>query len=283
MGYPAGEMTVLRHTAWAGFNGCSAGRTEVGSSRALALALGLTITLGSATAQRTAEADLSARRAEYQARAERLPADDAVGHFALAQWCEKKHLTMARRWELRQVLKSTPDHVSARRALGQVFHGGRWMSRADANRARGMVLVGDRWLSKYEAYKLRHPRTDPDRHLSLRYQTSLLFARLADPRSEVRKQALVDLLALAKTAKVVGLTALALVKSAEFENYWRRRPIEPSRSTGLISINLVRSELLGMETRSIGLGTGRPVRIQLPRVRTISIGTTLPIPLGRTR
>ncbi len=46
-----------------------------------------------------------------------------------------------------------------------------------------------------------------------------------------------------------------------------------------LGINFQHTELLGMDTVPVSLGTGT-VRIQLPRTRSVSIGTTVTVPAG---
>jgi hypothetical protein len=53
------------------------------------------------------------------------------------------------------------------------------------------------------------------------------------------------------------------------------------RRTVTLGINFQHAELLGLKTVPVSLGVGTPVRIQLPRMRTVSIGTTVTVPAGR--
>jgi hypothetical protein len=47
-----------------------------------------------------------------------------------------------------------------------------------------------------------------------------------------------------------------------------------------MGINFQHVELLGLDTVPVSLGVGSPVRIQLPRTRSVSIGTTVTVPAG---
>jgi hypothetical protein len=60
----------------------------------------------------------------------------------------------------------------------------------------------------------------------------------------------------------------------------RDRQLAPLRSTttGLFTIRLQQVKVVGMDTVTVGVGTGT-VRIQLPRTESISIGTTVDLPL----
>ena len=51
-----------------------------------------------------------------------------------------------------------------------------------------------------------------------------------------------------------------------------------STTTGLFTVRLQQVRVVGMDTVTVGVGTGT-VRIQLPRTESISIGTTVGLPL----
>jgi hypothetical protein len=56
------------------------------------------------------------------------------------------------------------------------------------------------------------------------------------------------------------------------------RPQLHRKATGIFTIRLQHSELLGMDTVPVSLGTGT-ARLQLPRTQSVSIGTTVGLPL----
>jgi hypothetical protein len=58
----------------------------------------------------------------------------------------------------------------------------------------------------------------------------------------------------------------------------RQRPPPRTSTTGLFTIRLQQVKVVGMDTVTVGVGTGT-VRIQLPRTESISIGTTVDLPL----
>ncbi len=222
----------------------------------------------------------AAARLEYRARAASLAKHDVVGHFALAQWCDKKQLTRCARWELHEVLREMPDHVGARRRLGQVYHDGKWLPEVIAMRAKGFVRFDGKWLRKYDAERARHER---HRVLALQHQANLLFARLADPSARTRDAAHRELEALSRAEEWPELGKLARRKAAEYATDWRRRPGSHTAYTGILTINLTHSQLLGLNPFTTSLGVGTPVRLHLPQMKTISIGTTVAVPLGRGR
>ena len=59
-----------------------------------------------------------------------------------------------------------------------------------------------------------------------------------------------------------------------YDRFWRERRL------GLLTIRATQSRVLGLDPFTTSLGAGTPVTLQLPRVRTISISTTVAVPLG---
>ena len=56
------------------------------------------------------------------------------------------------------------------------------------------------------------------------------------------------------------------------------RPLSRSRATGLFTIRAQQTRLLGFDTVTVGLGNGQ-ARLMLPRTESVSIGTTIGVPL----
>lgn len=217
-------------------------------------------------------------RRKYDARARRLAPDDVVSHFALAQWCTRNGLPHCARWELHVVLRQVPDHAGARSMRGQVFHAGRWQPRAEAMRAKGLVQIErDRWVRKYDAARERHER---NRMVAIQHEANLLFTRLAARDPRIRTDARRKLEALAVRSKLPELRRLARREAIGYERFWRTRHSLATTHTGLLTIAATHSTLESMDTVTTTLGAGTPIRLQLPRVRTISIRTTIAAPLG---
>ena len=90
----------------------------------------------------------------YSAMAEKIKADDAEGHYALAVWCRDHNLKDEAAAERVATLRIDPDHERARRDLGYVKTDKGWMTREAAMRAKGLMLVDGRWLTKEEIEEL---------------------------------------------------------------------------------------------------------------------------------
>jgi hypothetical protein len=260
-----------------------------------ALAFGITaritaqITAQKSTAKRTKITATEARlrdksraaRLEYDARARRLAKNDVVGHFALARWCTKKGLPRCARWELHEVLREAPDHVGARSRMGQAFHDGKWLPKEVAMKAKGYVPTeAGHWVRKYDAARRRGER---DHRVTVQHQANLLFTRLADRDSRTRAAARHELETLARREKLPDLLRVVRRKAAEYDEYWRARRGAYTTYTGLLSVNATLSTLESLDTFTTSLGVGAPVRLQLPRMKTISVHTTVAVPLGLRR
>jgi hypothetical protein len=247
------------------------------------------ITAQKTTAKRTKISATEARlrdksraaRLEYDARARRLARSDVVGHFALARWCIKKRLPRCARWELHEVLREAPDHVGARSRMGQAFHDGKWLPRDVAMKAKGYVQTnGGQWIRKYDAVRRRGER---DHKVTITHQANLMFTRLADRDSRTRANARRELEALAQREKLPDLLRVVRRKAAEYDEFWRARRGAYTTYTGLFSVNATLATLESLDTFTTSLGVGAPVRLQLPRMKTISVHTTVAVPLGLRR
>jgi hypothetical protein len=82
--------------------------------------------------------------AEYEQRS-RKAADTADAHRELAAWCREKGLIDEADHHLQRVADLDPDDEEARRSLGQVRVGNRWLNREDAMRALGLTMYDGKY------------------------------------------------------------------------------------------------------------------------------------------
>jgi len=87
--------------------------------------------------------------AEYERRAAKSP-DTVEAHLALADWCGKNYLTDRAKLHLARVIELEPDHLEARRKLGQRLVNGQWMTREEEQKRKGMVLYKGKWVLPQE-------------------------------------------------------------------------------------------------------------------------------------
>jgi hypothetical protein len=102
--------------------------------------------------------------AEFRARAGRLASGDVAGWLALAAWARESDLTTQSRGAYEHVLAVDPGNTTARRALGQVFADGRWMTADESYRARGYVQFEGSWVRPAEREALIAERASEDAH-----------------------------------------------------------------------------------------------------------------------
>jgi hypothetical protein len=99
---------------------------------------------------------------EYEERAGRLPAGDADGWVALAQWAESQGLGTQAREAYHRALAASPDDPRANEALGNVRMDGRWVSEDESYRARGYVHYEGEWITPAEHDALLRERAAED-------------------------------------------------------------------------------------------------------------------------
>ncbi len=73
---------------------------------------------------------------EFEARRAKIDSKDAAKLYALALWAERKQLRREARKTLRAVIKADPDHADARKALGYIQFGGKWVREKDLARLK---------------------------------------------------------------------------------------------------------------------------------------------------
>ncbi|HYC77027.1 MAG TPA: hypothetical protein VEI02_05305 [Planctomycetota bacterium] len=209
------------------------------------------------------------RAEEYAARARELAPADVEGRFALACWCEAQGLYAERRAELRRVVEASPDHAEARAALGQVKVGERWLDREAALRAKGWVKRGDRWLSPEEDARLERLRKEKERRAALVGELRRLLGRLYDAPEAKAAVALADLERFARSRKLTALVELLPEIEAD-ARAWRIAAVEA---------RLQWSTTSALAPRTLNLGTGTPVTLELPRTTTTTVRTTVGVPV----
>jgi hypothetical protein len=167
--------------------------------------------------------------------------------------------------------------AQVRRPANLVLYKGHWMRKYDAEklkyvdymRAHGYVYYFGKWRRKAAVKKIQR---DAQRQMN----------RLASSFKSSRDRARERLHAMAKKHEMPRLVALADRVHRDYGEYWRKHRIlqERRRHSVTMGINFQHVELLGLDTVPVSLGVGSPVRIQLPRTRSVSIGTTVTVPAG---
>ena len=170
--------------------------------------------------------------------------------------------------------QQVPQHAS------MVLYNGEWMRKYDAEklkyadymRAHGYLHYFGKWRRKADVTRLQR-------------EARRQMNRLASSSAKNRDRARDRLHEIAKKHEMVRLVALADRVHRDYGEYWRGYRIlrERRRYSVTMGISFQHVDLLGLDTVPVSLGVGRPVQIQLPRTRSVSIGTTVTVParIGR--
>ena len=147
-------------------------------------------------------------REEFARRAAALDRSDTAAMMALADWCARRGLDEEERELLEAVLALEPDHAEARRRLGFVRVGGRWLTRRQAMQARGLVEYRGRWITPAERDALQ--RADLEKRIRARWQRTILrAARLLERGNrQTRRRALEELNGITDPLAVGPLVAV---------------------------------------------------------------------------
>jgi hypothetical protein len=142
-----------------------------------------------------------------------------------------------------------------------------------------MVEFDGRFVPAAEAARLREQAAE--RAAQAERRANALLVQLASRKPAERDAARRDLLVLADEHRMPDLARLARRMHAVYDDFWNRAA--PPPATGLLTVNTTRSELVEMKEFTTSLGTGQPVRLQLPTVRTAAVNTTVIVPLSGGR
>lgn len=112
----------------------------------------------------------------------------------------------------------------------------------------------------------------------VRREVRALGRKLASPSQAVSKTARDALMALARRERIRGLGYQTDKLYHRFRRHWKAYRAE--RRIGLLAIRAQKVNLLGFDRFTTSLGRGSPVTLQLPRTRSVRVGTTVAVPLG---
>ncbi len=231
--------------------------------------------------QTRAKVPRAERQTEYLLRLKALPKNDTRASLALATWCRKKRLFPEMRASLAPVLDRDPDQAEARALLGHLKVGQKWMPKAKAFKAMGYTFHRGTWRSPAEMKALKEALVRK-RHLARVSSTLSKLARiLVGPDDKRSEKARDDFLVLVRQEKLHRLGYEAEKAWYRARKFWKthRRAVTYDRIRGTIAMRAQMTKLLGFQNYTTSLGTGSPVTIQLPRTRSIGIGTS--VPFGR--
>jgi len=170
-------------------------------------------------------------------------ADDCV---RLAEWCAARGHHAKADELARDAIALEKDHAAARARLG-------------------FVRVGDRWARK---------QAPPDHAATLKKVVDRDLKQLVSKEDQARDGAREALVRLAELEDLPGLAAEVEKIHADAGRFWKRQ------ARALLEVRATNAKRVANRSWSTSLGTGAPVRFQLPELRTVRVGTTVPVPLG---
>jgi len=88
---------------------------------------------------------------KYENTAKTLKDDDTLAHYTLGIWCKEHGLPRQAKDEFLKVIAADPEHVEARRELGHVLQGGKWMTEDESMIAKGFVKHAGAWITREQA------------------------------------------------------------------------------------------------------------------------------------
>ncbi len=100
---------------------------------------------------------------EYRDKADAIKeSKDAKDYLALAKWARESGLKRYEAANLEAALRIDPNNESAHRALGHVFHKGKWMSDEDVRKEQGYIWFEGRWMTAMEQQLVIRKRLDAE-------------------------------------------------------------------------------------------------------------------------
>jgi hypothetical protein len=189
----------------------------------------------------------------------------AEAHLRLAAWCRAQGLAAECRAHARTAVAKDPDCAGARRLLGEEQVRGTWMPREQAMAALGYVRRGARWISPEELEEEARSRGRARELRRLEEEANRLARRILAGDAARSLRARDALMELARRERIVDLESLA---QALHEEGSRRRLVR-------MDVRLHHARLLGLEPRTLSLGKGPPVTIELPRLQATQVSTSV--------
>ncbi|MFT7618524.1 MAG: hypothetical protein ACI97A_002167 [Planctomycetota bacterium] len=198
---------------------------------------------------------------------------DSSKLMQLAIWCKSKGLNHRMREAARKLIATDNDHAGARKLLRQVKFGDKWVSQSTAFAKEGRVKRGGKWLSADNSNQLRHAKIERIRMKKLQRRMNTYVRRIYSRNAKSSERAYVQLLSFGKKEKIKGLRPVAAT-------FYRDAAVQRAALASVTAtVRLQQSSLTSLRERSLSLGTGGNVRIQLPETKLVGISSTVGIPL----
>ena len=229
---------------------------------------------------------------EYEARLDRLPADDAEAIFEFGRWLDENEWPGRARRAYEEVLDLDPDHRGARRALGFKLYEGEWVSPAELNRRKGLVEFEGRWYTRHDLEELKKEieRDEKLRHAfeerrKVNAKVNGIVRKFATFDPKQRKKAHAELYTYAEQLNSPEMRKFADDTLAYYDQVAK---VLCAKMMARTEIHATHTRLKKpIETFQTNLGAAiafiasqNPVNIQLPELQIREVHTTVDIPAG---
>ncbi|MAG55091.1 MAG: hypothetical protein CMJ83_02250 [Planctomycetes bacterium] len=241
----------------------------------LALLTGCVASATALPAQKFEPDPKAKERKEYRARLAKLDARDGDGLAALAQWCRDQKLYGEMRRTAKKAVVLAPQNESAHILLGNMKVDGRWLPKRKAMPQLGYVKYKGKWHTLDEFARLRAIEGHQKRVRRLQRTIDKHVRHMSVSSDKIRMKARDDLIVFARKEGLPKLVPAAHKLHDELGAYWA----EVRRANALIEVRAQQANLVRMRRFQTSLGAGSPVTLELPEVRSVSIGTTVLVPV----
>jgi hypothetical protein len=236
--------------------------------------------------------------AQWRERIAALEPEDHAGRAEVARWLKDQGLGEEATALATRVVSDDPENAAAHEVLGHVRHRGAWMSPDEAKRADGLVEHGGQWYTPAEWELLGSEARNQAEATGRRLEGERVAARVNDaarlmlaPDPELRAEGKRQLEAIATETKNEAFTSL--VPKLEAYAAATDRLVAAAGGGGVggggaasadvlaecrIQLVKLKRPIKTFETSLSSNLSGAPVRLQLPEVEVIKVGSTIKLP-----
>lgn len=234
--------------------------------------------------------------AQWRERAAALRPDDHAGRAEVARWLKEHGITEEAAALAERVVREDPENAVAHEVLGHVRHRGAWMTPDEAKRADGLVEHGGEWYTPAEWERLGADARARADEAGARLAAQRVSARVNDaarlmlaPDPELRAEGARRLEAVSLETKNDAFRAL--IPQLQAYAAATDRLVAAAGGGGRdgaasadvlaecrIQLAKLKRPIQTFQTTLASNLSGSPVRIQLPEVELIKVGTTVKLP-----
>lgn len=217
----------------------------------------------------------------YATEAAKVAADDADGHWRLAQLCRDGNWTAKARDEAKKVIAIAPDHAEARKFLGYVLYDEKWMTERERHVAMGHVEYKGKWYTEEVA---RRRQARDERLLFLKHAEdalNLALSHMAASDKQTRHHGRDEYLEAAAKFGIQNAQPNADNLLSYYDDAWKQY-VAVDDGVATTEIRATDAHLDSLDKINIdvtgGNGNGLLVAIEVPHMTITQVRTTVQIP-----